>query len=93
MHRYRESPLLFSYSFNLANASQTITSVIDHLPEEDSGEEETMLFTQIVPTTSSKTLAARCFFQMLVLTASNIITLQACIPRGSDLVIGRGPVF
>jgi hypothetical protein len=67
--------------------------VIDHLPEENSVEKESMLFTQIVPTTSSKTLAARCFFQMLVLKASNIITLHGCVPRGSDLVIGRGPMF
>jgi hypothetical protein len=67
--------------------------VIDQLAEEDSSEKETILFTQIVPTTSSKTLAARCFFQMLVLKASNVITLQDCVPRGADLVIGRGPLF
>jgi hypothetical protein len=63
------------------------------LAEENSGETETIRFTQVVPTTSSKTLAARCFFQMLVLKASNVITLHACVPRGADLVIGRGPMF
>ena len=67
--------------------------MIDQLAEESSGEGETIRFTQIVPTTSSKTLAARCFFQMLVLKSSNIITLKDFIPRGSDLVIGRGPLF
>jgi hypothetical protein len=67
--------------------------VIDQLAEESSFDKGTILFTQIVPTTSSKTLAARCFFQMLVLKASNIITLQGCVPRGADLVIGRGLLF
>jgi hypothetical protein len=67
--------------------------VIDQLAEESSSEGDTIRFTQIVPTTASKTLAARCFFQMLVLKSSNIITLQDCIPRGADLVIGRGPNF
>jgi hypothetical protein len=63
------------------------------LAEESSGDTETIRFTQVVPTSSSKTLAARCFFQMLVLKASNVITLQDCVPRGADLVIGRGPMF
>lgn len=67
--------------------------MIDQLAEESADEKETIHFTQIVPTTSSKTLAARCFFQMLVLKSSNVITLQNCIPRGADLVIGRGPMF